>query len=114
MSTQSTSGFEWSVKLISSGSTGFYIGIASIFKLEEAAIRDYDEAAILYRSDSAEITSRKNTIHSSLPVLKTGDVIRFRFQPLIKKLIIELVRFCKSAMIMQDVRLTHILRLITI
>ena len=43
MSTQSTSDFEWSVKLIYSGSTWFFVGIASIFKLENAFIENYDE-----------------------------------------------------------------------
>ena len=94
MSTQSTSGFEWSVKLIIGGSPYFDVGIASIFKLEDADyIRNYDETAILYCCGPATIISGKNAVHSSLPGLKTGDVIRFRFQPLIKKLIIELVRF---------------------
>ena len=91
MSTQSTSDFEWSVKLICTGPTSFDVGIASIFKMENAAIKDYDETAILYRS-AAQIISRKNTVHSNLPQYTTGDVIRFRFQPQIKNLIIELVR----------------------
>ena len=99
MSTQSTSGFEWSVKLIGSSRSYFDVGIASIFKLEDAAIRNYDETAILYSTCDENnrfipvIRSGKNTVHSNLPKFKTGDVIRFRFQPLMKKLIIELVRF---------------------
>ena len=99
MSTRSTSGFEWSVKLISSGSSCFEVGIASIFKLEDFAsmhaVFNYDETAILYSADGGHtrIFSRKNKVHSNLPQHKTGDVIRFKFQPLTKKLIIELVRF---------------------
>ena len=91
MSTQSTSDFEWSVKLICGGNSYFDVGIASIFKLENAAIDNYDETAIFYCSKST-IRSRKNTVHSNLPQLTTGDVIRFRFQPQTKNLIIELVR----------------------
>ena len=95
MSTQSTSGFEWSVKLIISGSPIFEVGIASHLKLEKDAVLFYDKNAILYccLNGSSFISSRKNAKHSNLPQFKTGDVIRFRFQPLIKKLIIELVRF---------------------
>ena len=100
MSTRSTSGFEWSVKLNCSGSSCFEVGIASIFKLEDFAsmhaVFNYDKTAILYSVDgSAEtrIFSRKNKVHSNLPQHKIGDVIRFKFQPLTKKLIIELVRF---------------------
>ena len=94
MSTQSSSDFEWSVKLICSDNSYFDVGIASIFKLENAAIENYDETAILYCSNNSSsiIMSRKNTIHSNLPQYTTGDVIRFRFQPQTKKLIIELVR----------------------
>ena len=96
MSTQSTSDFEWSVKLIGSGRMYFDVGIASMFKLEKAFIANYDETAILYQRSyggSPKIISRKNTtVHSNLPQLTTGDVIRFRFQPQAKNLIIELVR----------------------
>ena len=98
MSSQSTSDFEWSVKLICSGFPFFDVGIASIFKLRNSTIAGYDETAILYRSyitqfaGSSNIMSRKNQVHSNLPQLTTGDVIRFRFQPKKKKLIIELVR----------------------
>ena len=99
MSTKSTSGFEWSVKLIIGDIPYFDVGIASIFKLGEGAIRNYDETAILCSSDYSLdanvpiIRIGKNIVDSSLTRFKTGDVIRFRFQPLIKKLIIELVRF---------------------
>ena len=100
MSTQSTSDFEWSVKLICKGFPGFYVGIASIFKLENAYIENYDETAILYFSKYTsfinyrfpKIISRKKTVYSNLPSLFNGDVIRFRFQPQAKKLIIKLVR----------------------
>ena len=91
MSTQSTSDFEWSVKLICSGTSHFDVGIASIFRFENAWIQNYDETAILYISNLPKIISRKNTVHSNLPQLTTGDVVRFRFQPQAKKLVIELV-----------------------
>ena len=95
MSTQSTCGFEWSVKIISGDIPCFAVGIASHLELKNEAIINYDETAILYccNGDSSWIISRGNTVHSNLPLFKTGDVIRFRFQPPIKKLIIELVRF---------------------
>ena len=98
MSTRSTSDFEWSVKLICSDFYGFYVGIASIFKLENEYIQEYDETAILYYSFLSTIKSRKNTIHSNLPKLTTGDIIRFRFQPQTKNLIIELVRISEICM----------------
>ena len=91
MSTQSAIGFEWSVKLI--GDAQFYVGIAS--KLTPGKlIREIDENAIFYSNNTspAVIQIGNDVIHSNLTEQKTGDVIRFKFQPHIKKLVIELVR----------------------
>ena len=90
MSTQSAMGFEWSVKLI--GDKSFCVGITS--KLSAGtSIGATDQNAILYlsNSDSPFIRVGKDIIHSNLPKQKTGDVIHFEFQPLTKKLLIELV-----------------------
>ena len=89
-STQSETDFEWSVKILS---TDCYVGIAS--KLERGSwIVNVDQNAILYYSngDTSIIQSGRNTIHSNLSQQKTGDVIRFTFQPHTKKLVINLVR----------------------
>ena len=91
MSTQSATGFEWSVRLI--GSYSFYVGSAS--KVEQNNfIYQTDQKAILYYSNkgSPAIAIGSNQIHTNLPQQKSGDVIRFKFQPETKKLVIELVR----------------------
>ena len=94
MSTKSSTCFEWSVKLVGTGL--FHVGIAAKFKREMGAIFLYDKNAILYRSYcgslSPVISVGPNKIYSSLPKHKTGDVIRFKFQPNRKKLVINLVR----------------------
>ena len=95
MSTQSATGFEWSVKLF--GTKYFYVGIASQLKSEYLNIQNiygYDENAILYCSynESPAIRIGKKVIFSKLSNSKTGDVIRFRFLPQWKKLLIDLVR----------------------
>ena len=96
MSTQSETGFEWSVKLIG---THFYVGIAS--KLQpRILICHYDPEAILYHSPgisprhriSPDIRRGSTTIHSCLGTPQSGDVVRFKFQPDAKKLIIYWVR----------------------
>ena len=92
MSTQSAIGFEWSVKLI--GDAQFYVGIASLLA-PGRLICDIDENAILFYSKNtspAVIQIGNDVIHSNLTEQKTGDVIRFEFQPQTKKLVIELVR----------------------
>ena len=91
-STQSESDFEWSVKMFSTDPF-FYVGIAS--KLESGSyIIDTDQNAILYYSngDAPIIKSGGNTIHRIVGTQKTGDIIRFRFKPQTKKLLINLVR----------------------
>ena len=92
MSTQSETDFEWSVKLI--GDSFFNVGIGSQLKREDSAIFNYDQNAILYRSysDSTVISIGSNKIHRNLPKQETGDVIKFRFEPQRKKLVIDLVR----------------------
>ena len=92
MSTQSASGFEWTVKLI--GTWHLVVGIASKLNEPGTAIYDYDQEAILYYSGnfSPDIRRGSTSIHSSLGTPQSGDVIRFKFQPNIKKLIIYWVR----------------------
>ena len=93
MSTESATDFEWSVKLI--GSVGINVGIASQLKPKQLDIMEYDENAILYGTPhnmTHSIKAGSNLLHSGLPKYKTGDVIRFRFQPHLKKISIDLVR----------------------
>lgn len=95
MSTQSPTDFEWSVKLI--GGEHFCVGIASELQREvESYIDDYDPSAILYIMSSyspPEIEIGSEIIHSNLTRHQSGDVVRFRFQPNTKKLLIDLVSF---------------------
>ena len=94
MSTNSENDFEWSVKLF--GEWGFEVGIASLpLNQEDEWISWHDQNAILYNSYNfgSMIIVRLNRIHDYLPMHSDeGDVIRFRFQPQRKKLVIELVR----------------------
>ena len=93
MSSQSATGFQWSIKLV--GDTDFYVGIASReLKRDQSLICDTDSNAILYysNSNSPVIQIGTNVIHSNLTERKTGDVINFQFQPQTKKLVIQLVR----------------------
>ena len=46
--------------------------------------------AITYSSYNADIRVGENPIHSNLTIHQSGDVIRFRFQPQTKKLLIDL------------------------
>ena len=93
MSTESETGFEWSMKLIGHH---FYVGVASQLRRGYSLIADYDRNAILYCLTSSNSLSMikmgSNEIHSNLENHKDGDVIRFRFQPQAKKLLIDLVR----------------------
>ena len=91
MSTQSETVFAWSVKLIRGAH--FAVGIAS--KLEkDTCIYDFDREAILFHADGPFVDIRRGLTktHSGLKPLHSGDVISFRFQPVIKKLIINWVR----------------------
>ena len=89
MCTQSETDFEWSVKFVD---LGYYqlVGIASQLKPEDSKIWRYDQNAILYFSNNGApvIKIGSKTVHSNLTACKTGEVIRFNFQPKIKKLII--------------------------
>ena len=92
MSTRSPNDFEWSVKLIS-GSC-FCVGIASKLKRKDSLIDEYDSNAILYYCTTrfeSEISIGMGTVHSNLKEYESGDVIRFRFQPQTKKLLVDLV-----------------------
>ena len=102
MSTQSATEFEWSVKLV--GDSYFHVGIASNRNLASEIeydcdeIYDYDETAILYSSDSGSphIRIGPSSIRSHLRSQNNGDIIRFRFQPHSKKLVIDAVSLSKS------------------
>ena len=98
MSTESATDFEWSVKLV--GTSVMYVGIASQLKPEMTAIFEifeYDQNSILLNNfTTSKIKIGSNTINSSLTKYKTGDVIRFRFQPRAKKLVVDLVSNGKS------------------
>ena len=88
MSTQSPLCFEWSVRC-----TGnmFMVGIASQHERENKFIFDYDKNAILLFTNgySTMIKMGKEIMHSNLTEHKAGDIIRFRFQPHAKKLLID-------------------------
>ena len=99
MSTQSLVDFEWSVKLV--GGPEFDVGVASQLKRDSSEtmiIGDNDENSILYRSEPhtdeelPDICIGSNVIHTVATRHKIGDIIRFRFQPHAKKLLIDLVR----------------------
>ena len=98
MSTQSTIGFEWSVKLIGSGTGSyFYVGITSMIKPQrdpmiKSPISSYDPNSVLYSTFKRDICVGSKKLHSNLTEYKDGDLIRFRFQPETKKLLIDLVR----------------------
>ena len=82
MSTQSATGFEWSIKLI--GDKDFYVGIASReLERDQSLICETDTNAVLYYSNgnSPMIQIGRRVIHSNLLEQKTGDVIHFTFQP---------------------------------
>ena len=89
MSSQSATGFEWSVQLIGSN---FAVGIAS--KLSPDTVIHADQEAILLHSTSfcAFIRRGSTNIHSNLKKVQRGDVVSFKFQPDAKKLIINWVR----------------------
>ena len=92
MSTKSAIGFEWSVKLI--GRSHFVVGIASqpLPKSNSQLLKTYQNA-ILYCSneDRTIIFSKPRVLYPNQRQVN-GDVVRFKFQPQRKKLIIELVR----------------------
>ena len=97
MSTLSATGFEWSVKLI--GGPGFKVGITSQLEAEENHVSFYDPNAILYSSGTGAPTIQIGSgsiIHYNLSRQKNEEIIRFRFQPHAKKLIIDLVRIRKA------------------
>ena len=92
MSTQSAVGFEWTIKLIGRYTESFYVGIASMIKPEDSKIYSYDQNSVLYSTHYRDIRVGSTPLHSNLTEHKDGDVIRFRFQPQTKKLLIDLVR----------------------
>jgi len=85
MSTKSETDFEWSVKLF--GGPNFSVGIASQFT-DNDLICFYDQNAIMYSSYNADIRVGENPIHSNLMQHQSEDVIKFRFQPRTKKVLI--------------------------
>ena len=97
MSTRSKVDFEWSIKLI--GTSHFLVGIATQILPKDSFVYEYDHHAILYRSyGSPAIRVGNNELYSGLSEQKDGDIIRFRFRPSSKKLVIEMVRGCFKAL----------------
>ena len=95
MSTQSTTDFEWSVRLCNAAfgqCIALQLGIASQLIPQQESIRAYDQNAIMYHSWGVQsITKGEIEIHKDrVPTYKLGDVIRFAFQPQRKKLVIDL------------------------
>ena len=92
MSTKSETEFAWSVKLL--GVSNFYVGIASHLEPECSSISSMDINAILYFSNGGTPNIRvgREVIYSDLSKQNSGDVIRFRFKPHSKKLVIVAVR----------------------
>lgn len=95
MSTKSETDFEWSIKCFG---TNFRVGITSMLKTENVLICEYDPNSIVYHTQygSPVILAGSTLIHRTGPSYQTGDVIRFRFQPQKKKLLIDLVRILMS------------------
>ena len=90
MSTQSETNFEWSIKLIGTGS--FRVGITSQLQQRDGkSIVDYDRNAILY-SSSGRIRIGSNQIHSNLPEQKDGDIVHFKFESQTRKLVMVRIR----------------------
>ena len=95
MSTRSPTDFKWSVKVIHGSS--FCVGIASKLNRKYSYIDEYDSNAILYycwsqsESGIGNLCNGMGIVHSDLKEYKSGDVIRFRFKPQRKKLLIDLV-----------------------
>ena len=90
--------YEWSVELI--GSRHFFVGIATRLVAECRSIDTYDPYAVLFYSngDNPIISIGDRTIHSGLSPQKTGDIIRFTFNPVAKKLEIDImVRVFKTS-----------------
>ena len=90
MCTQSETDFEWSVQLVDLGGY-LLVGIASELNRIKSYIWRCDQNSILYCLDpgSAVIQIGQEIIHSNLTACKSGDIIRFNFQPRTKKLIID-------------------------
>jgi len=86
MSTQSSTNFEWTVKLIGRGD--FIVGIASQLKPTNKFIFGYDQDSILYFDNWRRIQMGRNKIHEN--VFRSGDIIHFKFEPSRKKLVIDL------------------------
>ena len=91
MSTESATEFEWSVKLL--GTANIDVGIASQLEPKKTDIRKFDQNAIFYSSYASEIRNGLNTMYKFPTKYRSGDVIRFRFQPHAKKLLINSVRY---------------------
>ena len=91
MSTQSSTSFEWTIKPMGKL---IMAGIASLFKPEEIFIHINDPTAITYSAGAkdGQIRLGSRVIHHNVPLRKTGDIIRFQFQPERKKLVIHSVR----------------------
>ena len=100
MSTKSAADFEWCVKLMET--LKFNVGIASKQDIKRdyifEDIFDYDENAILFTSHNGPpvIKIGSKIIHSNLMMEESEHVIRFRFRPKQKKLVIDMVRAGKS------------------
>ena len=95
MSTESETNFEWSVKLICAGN--FNVGIASHLDPKQKDMCHF-ENTISYTNanNQTSIKIGSKVVHVDVAKYKSGDVIRFRFQPHAEKLFIDLVSNCQS------------------
>jgi len=105
MSTQSSTGFKWSVKLFGSY---FTVGIASKLNPDTSIYDDQEAIAFDGSGTTAYIRHGRNIVHSGLGKLDSGDVISFEFQPDIKKLIIDRVRNKKYSSIYFKIKLNKL------
>ena len=96
MTTKSAADFEWCVKLMKT--VKFNVGIASEHKQGDLNIVEYDKNAVFFTSYNGPpaIKIGSETIHSNFAMERSEHVIRFRFRPEQKKLVIDLVRVEKS------------------
>ena len=88
MNTQSTTEFQWSVKLI--GTRLFNVGIATTLKRSKQHICTYDLEAIYYSSAGYLWNVQKQKPIGDFDTQKSGDIISFKFQPQSKKLHVKL------------------------
>ena len=94
MNTNSTTEYQWSVKLV--GDQFFHVGIATKLKRCSEHIHKYDSNAIFYSSVGRVWDGQKNIFDPTHYQQESGDVISFKFHPKSKKLDVQLTTSAQS------------------